>query len=57
MAKKVKIKVVNEFLDRENHFVKREVGEEYEVAESRAKYLKELGFVSVIETEKPKKDK
>ncbi|MGN0503146.1 MAG: hypothetical protein ACI4HN_09500 [Ruminococcus sp.] len=47
----MKIKVIKEFIDRENDMIHRKVGETFEADEPRAKHLEQLGFVE----KKPRK--
>ena len=42
--KTVRVKVIQNFRDRENDLILREAGTEYEVTEERAKHLTDRGF-------------
>lgn len=50
----MKIKVIKEFIDRENDMTHRKIGEIFEADEPRAKHLEQLGFVEKAE-KKPRK--
>ena len=50
----MKIKVIKEFIDRENDMAHRKIGETFEADEQRAKQLEQLGFVEKAE-KKPRK--
>ena len=50
----MKIKVIKEFIDRENDMTHRKIGETFEADEPRAKQLEQLGFVEK-EEKKPRK--
>lgn len=50
----MKIKVIKEFIDRENDMAHRKIGETFEADESRAEQLEKLGFVEKAE-KKPRK--
>ena len=50
----MKIKVIKEFIDRENDMAHRKIGETFEADEPRAKHLEQLGFVEKAE-KKPRK--
>lgn len=51
----MKVKVIKEFIDRENDMTHRKIGEEFEVDEKRAKYLETLKFVKSVEPKKSTK--
>lgn len=50
----MKIKVIKEFIDRENDMTHRKIGETFEADEPRAEQLEQLGFVKKAE-KKPRK--
>ena len=50
----MKIKVIKEFIDRENDMTHRKIGETFEADEPRVKHLEQLGFVEKVE-KKPRK--
>ena len=50
----MKIKVIKEFIDRENDMAHRKIGETFEADEPRAEHLEQLGFVEKAE-KKPRK--
>lgn len=50
----MKVKVIKEFIDRENDMTHRKIGETFEADEQRAKHLEQLGFVEKAE-KKPRK--
>ncbi len=50
----MKVKVIKEFIDRENDMTHRKIGETFEADEPRAKHLEQLGFVEKTE-KKPRK--
>lgn len=50
----MKIKVIKEFIDRENDMTHRKIGETFEADEPRAEQLEQLGFVEKAE-KKPRK--
>ena len=45
----MKIKVIKEFIDRENDMTHRKIGETFEADEPRAEQLEQLGFVEKAE--------
>lgn len=45
----MKIKVIKEFIDRENDMTHRKIGETFEADERRAEQLEQLGFVEKAE--------
>ena len=49
----VKVKVLQDFRDRECGLQLRKAGEEYEVRESRAKKLEELRLVQILQEKTP----
>jgi len=49
----VKVRAMRDFRDRECGLQLRKAGEEYEVRESRAKKLEEMGFVQILQEEAP----
>lgn len=49
----VKVKVLQDFRDRECGLQLRQTGEEYEMRESRAKKLEEMRFVQILQEEAP----
>ena len=51
----MKIKVIKEFIDRENDMTHRKIGEIFEADEQRAKQLEQLGFVDNAEKTPRKK--
>lgn len=51
----MKVKVIKDFIDRESDMKHREIGEEFEVDEKRAKYLETLKFVKAVEQKKSTK--
>lgn len=50
----MKVKVIKEFIDRENDMTHRKIGETFEADEPRAKRLEQLCFVEKAE-KKPRK--
>ena len=50
----MKIKVIKEFIDRENDMIHRKIGETFEADEPRAEHREQLGFVEKAEN-KPRK--
>ena len=50
----MKVKVIKEFIDRENDMTHRKIGETFEADEPRAEHLEQLGFVEKAE-KKPRK--
>lgn len=50
----MKVKVIKEFIDRENDMTHRKIGETFEADEQRAEQLLQLGFVEKAE-KKPRK--
>lgn len=51
----MKVKVIKEFIDRENDMVHRKIGEIFEADEPRAEHLEQLGFVEKAEKKSRKK--
>ena len=50
----MKIKVIKEFIDRENDMTHRKIGETFEADEPRAKQFEQLGFVEKAEKNREK---
>lgn len=51
----MKIKVIKEFIDRENDMTHRKIGEAFEASKQRAEHLETLGFVEKAEKKPEKK--